>query len=99
VVSLLPISGAIYDVAFWFTTAEGSKTHYLRGEEAEGIADTPSGSEVDYEFEDLNLHWTTELRYLVLQETVSALIRGETRVRLFCDYETREIGINGRNGH
>ncbi len=86
----------IADVAFWALQPKGLKSIAARGEEAEGIADTPNWIEVDYEFEDLNLYWTTEPPKVpgAAERSIGAYFVGD-KGSLICDYETREINING----
>ncbi|HZJ21332.1 MAG TPA: Gfo/Idh/MocA family oxidoreductase [Pricia sp.] len=86
----------IADVAFWALQPKGLKSIAARGEEAEGIADTPKWINVDYEFEDLNLHWTTEPPKVpgAAKRSIGAYFEGD-KGTLICDYETREITING----
>ncbi len=86
----------IADVAFWALQPKGLKSIAARGEEQEGIADTPNWIEVDYEFEDLNLYWTTEPPNVpgAAERGIGAYFEGD-KGSLICDYETREINING----
>lgn len=86
----------IADVAFWALQPKGLKNITARGEEAEGIADTPKWIEVDYEFENLNLYWTTEPPKVpgAAERSIGAYFEGN-KGTLICDYETREIRING----
>lgn len=86
----------IADVAFWALQPRGLKNITARGEEAEGIGDTPKWIEVDYEFENLNLHWTTEPPKVpgAPERSIGAYFEGD-KGTLICDYETREIRING----
>ncbi len=86
----------IADVAFWALQPKGLKSVVARGEKADGIADTPKWIEVDYDFEDLKLHWTTEPPNVpgAAERGIGAYFEGE-KGTLICDYETREITING----
>lgn len=86
----------IADVAFWALKPKGLKSIVARGEKADGIADTPKWIEVDYEFDDLKLFWTTEPPKVpgASQRGIGAFFEGE-KGTLICDYETREISLNG----
>jgi predicted dehydrogenase len=86
----------IADVAFWALQPKGLKSITARGEEAEGIADTPKWIDVAYEFEDLNIYWTTEPPNVpgASERSIGAYFEGD-KGTLICDYETREISING----
>jgi len=47
----------IADVVYWAIRPKGLKSISARGEEADGIANTPKWIDVDYEFQDLKLFW------------------------------------------
>ena len=86
----------IADVAFWALQPKGLKTVVARGEKADGIADTPKWIEVDYEFEDLKIYWTTDPPKVpgAAERGIGAYFEGD-KGTLICDYETRSITING----
>ncbi|MCM4166020.1 MULTISPECIES: Gfo/Idh/MocA family protein [unclassified Arenibacter] len=86
----------IADVAFWALEPKGLKNIVARGEKAEGIADTPKWIEIDYEFEDLKIYWTTEPPKVpgAVDRGIGAYFEGD-KGSLICDYNTREITING----
>ncbi len=86
----------IADVAFWALDPNGLKSIAARGEKAEGIADTPQWLEVDYEFDGLKLYWTTEPPNVpgAADRGIGAYFEGD-KGSLICDYNTREITING----
>ena len=86
----------IADVAFWALEPKGLKNIVARGEKAEGIADTPKWIEIDYGFEDLNMYWTTEPPKVpgAADRGIGAYFEGD-KGSLICDYNTREITING----
>lgn len=100
----LDYSGGVYadfwchiaDIAWWAVKPTGLKRIHARGEEAEGFANTPGHIEVDYEFDQLNLYWTTSPPDVpgAAQRNIGAFFEGE-KGTLICDYETREIRING----
>jgi len=100
----LDYSGGVYadfwchiaDVAFWALQPKGLKTISARGEAPEGIADAPKWLDADFEFEDLKLFWTTTPPDVsgAADRGIGAFFEGE-KGTLICDYETREITING----
>lgn len=99
----LDYSGGVYadfwchiaDIVFWSLQPKGLKKITARGEAPEGIADAPKWIEVDFEFEDLNLFWTTDPPDVpgAAGRGIGAFFEGE-KGTLICDYETREITIN-----
>ena len=86
----------IADVVYWAIQPKGLKSISARGEEADGIANTPKWIDVDYEFEDLKLFWTSTPPDVpgAANRGIGAYFEGE-KGTLICDYETREITING----
>ncbi len=86
----------IADVAFWALEPKGLKSIAARGEEAAGISDTPKWIEIDYEFEGLNLHWSTEPPKVpgAQEMEIGAYFEGD-KGTLICDYNNRKITING----
>jgi predicted dehydrogenase len=100
----LDYSGGVYadfwchiaDIVFWALQPQGLKSVVARGEKPDGIADAPKWLDVDFEFEDLNLSWTTQPPNVpgASERGIGAYFEGE-KGTLLCDYETREITING----
>lgn len=98
----LDYSGGVYadfwchiaDVAFWALQPKGLKSVVARGEAPEGIADAPKWLDADFEFDDLNLFWTTSPPDVpgAAERGIGAYFEGE-KGTLICDYETREITI------
>ncbi len=86
----------IADVVYWAIQPKGLKSISARGEEADGIANTPKWIDVDYVFEDLQLFWTSTPPDVpgAADRGIGAYFEGE-KGSLICDYETREITING----
>jgi predicted dehydrogenase len=87
----------IADVAFWALRPQGLKKISARGEAPKGIADAPLWLDADYEFENLNIHWTTKAPNVPGAEGkgIGAYFEGE-KGTLLCDYNTRIITINGQ---
>jgi predicted dehydrogenase len=86
----------IADVVYWAIQPKGLKHIHARGEKADGIADTPKWIDIDYEFEDLKIYWTTTPPAVpgALERGIGAYFEGD-KGTLICDYSTREITING----
>jgi predicted dehydrogenase len=101
----LDYSGGVYadfwchiaDIVFWSLQPSGLKKISARGEAPEGIADAPKWIDVDFEFENLNLHWTTTPPDVpgAADRGIGAFFEGE-KGTLICDYETCEITINNQ---
>jgi predicted dehydrogenase len=87
----------IADVVYWAIAPKGLKSIHARGEKPAGIADAPSWLDVDYEFDDLNLFWTHLPPNVpgAANRHIGAYFEGD-KGTLLCDYETREITINGQ---
>ncbi|MBC7892489.1 MAG: Gfo/Idh/MocA family oxidoreductase [Sphingobacteriaceae bacterium] len=86
----------IADVVWWALDPQGLKSVNARGEAPEGIGDAPKWIDVDYEFENLNIHWTSTAPRVPGAEkrSIGAYFEGE-KGTLLCDYNSREITING----
>lgn len=86
----------IADIVFWSIQPKGLKSISAKGEAPSGIADAPKWLNVDYEFEGLNLHWTTEPPDVpgAAKRGIGAFFEGD-KGTLICDYGSREITING----
>ena len=100
----LDYSGGVYadfwchiaDVVFWALNPKRLKKVSARGEAPEGIADAPEWLDADFEFDGLNIHWTTEPPNVpgAASRGIGAYFEGD-KGTLICDYGTREITING----
>lgn len=100
----LDYSGGVYadfwchiaDVAFWAVNPQGLSHVKARGENTDGIADAPKWLDADFKFDGLDLHWTTEPPKVpgAADRSIGAWFEGE-KGTLICDYNTREITING----
>ena len=86
----------IADIVYWSIDPKGLKTIDAKGEKADGISDVPKWIEVDYEFEDLKILWTSTPPNVpgAAERHIGAYFEGD-KGSLLCDYETREIRING----
>lgn len=86
----------IADIVFWSIQPKGLKSISAKGEAPTGIADAPKWINVDYEFDGLNLHWTSEPPNVpgAAKRGIGAFFEGD-KGTLICDYGSREITING----
>ncbi|WP_276389324.1 Gfo/Idh/MocA family protein [Eudoraea chungangensis] len=86
----------IADVVYWALEPKGLKKIKAKGEVADGIANTPKWIDVDYEFEDLKILWTSKPPDVpgASERAIGAYFVGE-KGTLICDYNTREITIDG----
>jgi len=100
----LDYSGGVYadfwchiaDIVFWALEPKGLKSVVARGEKTDGIADAPKWLDADFEYEGLNIFWTTQPPNVpgASERGIGAFFEGESGT-LICDYDTREITING----
>jgi len=100
----LNYSGGVYadfwchiaDIAWWAANPTGLKSIEASGNVAEGFANTPGWINVDYEFENLNLYWSTRPPDVpgAAERNIGAYFEGD-RGTLICDYETRELTLGG----
>lgn len=86
----------IADVVWWALQPKDLKSIHARGEEAEGIADVPKWIDIDYEFKDLNIYWTSTPPDVpgASDQSIGAYFEGD-KGTLICDYNSRSITING----
>ncbi|MFN3851583.1 MAG: Gfo/Idh/MocA family protein [Spirosomataceae bacterium] len=86
----------IADVVWWALSPKNLKSVSAKGGLPEGNANTPKWIDVDYEFEDLKIHWTSTPPSVAGAEKrgIGAYFEGD-KGTLICDYSTREITING----
>ncbi len=86
----------IADIVYWSVQPTGLKSITARGEAPKGIADAPAWIEVDYAFDNLNLYWTSQPPDVpgAADRGIGAYFEGDQGT-LLCDYETRQITING----
>lgn len=86
----------IADVVWWAVEPTGLRSVRSRGELGEGIGDTPKWIDIDYEFDNLKLFWTSTPPNVPGAEKrhIGAYFEGD-KGTLICDYSSREITING----
>jgi len=88
----------IADIVFWSLDPKGLKSVDARGEQpTEGIGDAPKWIDVDYEFDGLKIYWTHEPPNVpgAADRGIGAWFEGD-KGTLLCDYETRQIILNGQ---
>jgi len=101
----LDYSGGVYadfwchiaDIAFWSLNPKGLTKISARGEAPDGIADAPKWIDVDFDFEDLKLYWTTQPPDVpgAAERGIGAYFEGD-KGTLICDYDTRDITSNNK---
>ena len=88
----------IADIVYWSLDPKGLKSVSARGENtpAGSITDVPQWIDVDYEYEDLKIFWTHEPPNVpgAANRHIGAYFEGD-KGNLLCDYESKEITING----
>ncbi len=86
----------IADLVYMSLQPKGLRSISARGEEAKGFSDTPGWIDIDYEFDNLNIHWTTEPPNVpgAKERSIGAYFEGE-KGTLISDYYKHEIIING----
>ena len=88
----------IADLVYWALEPKGLRSIEARGESPhDGIADTPRWIEVDYEFDELKIHWTTNPPDLpgAGEQYIGAYFEG-SKGSLICDYYSFEITLGGK---
>jgi predicted dehydrogenase len=85
----------IADIAWWAVEPKGLRAIYARGEKTAGIGGVPKWLDVDYEFDNLKLYWTTKPPDVpgAAERNIGAYFEGE-KGTLICDYNTMAITIN-----
>jgi predicted dehydrogenase len=86
----------IADVVWWAVAPVNLRTIHARGEKTGGIGGVPKWLDVDYEFDNLKIFWTTKPPDVpgAAGRNIGAYFEGE-KGTLICDYNTRAITING----
>lgn len=85
----------IADVVWMSINPQNLKKVSAKGEKSEGVADAPKTIDIKYEFEDLDLYWSSTAPNVPGAATkgIGAYFEGE-KGTLLCDYNTKEITIN-----
>ncbi|MBX7124313.1 MAG: Gfo/Idh/MocA family oxidoreductase [Cyclobacteriaceae bacterium] len=84
----------IADVAWWAVEPKGLKRIAARGERTDGVADAPKWLDVDLEFENVKVYWTTQPPNVpgAAERNIGAYFEGD-RGTLICDYSTKSIVV------
>ncbi len=86
----------IADIVWWAMAPQKLKTIAARGEKSLGAGDTPRWIEVDYQFKNLDLYWTSTPPDVpgAAERHIGAYFEG-TKGTLICDYDSRELRFDG----
>lgn len=86
----------IADVVWWSIRPTGLKSVVSRGEKTDGVATAPKWLDADFEFDNLKLHWTSQIPDVpgAGDKHIGAYFEGD-KGTLLCDYETTQVTING----
>jgi predicted dehydrogenase len=87
----------IADIFFWSMNPGQPRTIEARGESPNGIADTPAWIDVDYEFPDVKVLWTTNTPDVpgAAGKGIGCHFDGEEG-SLACDYGSRVVFLDGK---
>lgn len=87
----------IADIVWWSINPQGLTNISSRGEKVEGQGDTPGWIDIDYQFNDLKLYWTSKQPELpnILDGHIGAYFEGANGT-LCCNYTDRIISIHGQ---
>lgn len=86
----------IADVVWWALDPTDLQSVEARGKISDGVGNTPEWIDVEYQFKDLNIFWTSLPPNVKGAEKmgIGAYFEGENGT-LICDYSNRMITING----
>ncbi len=88
----------IADIVWWSVNPQNLKSIDAKGGlSTEGNANTPKWIDIDYQFDDLTIHWRSTPPTDVpsaQKRSIGAYFEGE-KGNLICDYSSKEITING----
>lgn len=87
----------IADIAFWSLQPTGLRSINARGEQNTGISNVQRWIDVDYEYDDLKIFWTSVAPNVpgAAKRGIGAYFEGE-KGTLICDYNTHEVRIGGQ---
>ncbi|MEM9326506.1 MAG: Gfo/Idh/MocA family oxidoreductase [Bacteroidota bacterium] len=87
----------IADVVFWSLSPKGLSSVSARGDVSEGVGDTPQWIDIDYQFDGLQIHWTSKPPNVpgAADRGIGAFFEGE-KGTLICDYGSMEVRIDGK---
>lgn len=86
----------IADIVWMSLNPQNLRKVTANGEKPDGVGDAPKTIEIEYEFDDLKIFWTSTPPNVPGAATrgIGAYFEGE-KGTLICDYGTKEITING----
>ena len=86
----------IADVVYWSIQPKGLKSISARGEKTDGITDVAKWMDIDYEYDDLKIFWTSQPPNVpgAADRGIGAYFEGENGT-LLCDYNSHEVRIGG----
>ncbi len=86
----------IADIVWWSIKPSGLSSITARGGKPLGIGDAPEWVDADFQFDNLEVHWTTTPPDVpgAAERNIGAYFEGE-KGKLICDYYTKSITING----
>ena len=86
----------IADIVWWALNPTGLTSIDAKGKKPKGIGDAPKWVDADFEFDELNIHWTTLPPKVpgAAERGIGAYFEGE-KGTLICDYYTKSISIDG----
>jgi predicted dehydrogenase len=86
----------IADVVWWSIQPTGLKSVVARGEKTDGIADVPKWLDADMEFDNLKLHWTSQVPDVpgAAGKHIGAYFEGD-KGTVLVDYSTTQVTIGG----
>ncbi|NBA88405.1 Gfo/Idh/MocA family oxidoreductase [Emticicia sp. CRIBPO] len=86
----------IADIVWMSINPQNLRKIKAKGEKPEGVGDAPKWIDVDYEFDDLKIHWTSTPPNVpgAASRGIGAYFEGD-KGTLICDYGSKEITING----
>nr|WP_293836382.1 Gfo/Idh/MocA family oxidoreductase [uncultured Arsenicibacter sp.] len=86
----------IADIVWWSVQPKGLTRVSAKGEVPEGVGDAPKWIDIEYDFDNLKLYWTSTPPNVpgAAKRGIGAYFEGDNGT-LICDYSSKEITING----